>query len=124
MYLDRSLSDNAKQSIEEFLDEIGNNNHNADDKFDEWVEEFTDTPTPWWDFPEGDLTINNINILLQTSAKFVEEFGAGQPDNVDTLLRRYGLWEVQYEQRDHFKQMWDDAWEEKFSENNNEENEE
>jgi hypothetical protein len=120
MYLDSSLSTNAKQSMEEFLDEIGNNNHNADDKFDEWVEEFTNTSSQWWDFNESDLTINNINILLQTSAKVVVEYEAEQPEDVDTLLRRYGLWQVQYEQRDYFKQMWEETWEEKFPEENHE----
>jgi hypothetical protein len=121
MYLDIALNDNAKQSMEQFI-EGENINHMPDpcdylrDRFNQWEEDFANSPTPWWDFPEGDLTIHNLNELLVISAKFTERHSHGHiystdhPLNVDTLLRRYAVWMIDTE-RQHFYQFWEDAWE-------------
>ena len=127
MNLMEHLTAKAKKSMEEFIEDEGDINYNPDPcdylrgKFNDWENEFVDSPTPWWDFPESDLTIQNINELLVISAKFTRRHLHGRiystdlPLDVDTLLRRYAIWMIETE-KDHFYQFWLDTWEEKYPE--------
>jgi len=132
MNLMEHLTAKAKKSMEEFIEDEGDINHNPDPcdylrrKYWDWEDEFVDGP-PWWDFPESDLTIQNINELLVVNAKFTKEYSRGVPKDppldVDTLLRRYARWMVSsythanvVNHTDHFKQTWEDVWEEKYPE--------
>ena len=133
MNLDSVLNAYAKKSMKEFIEDVGDINHMPDpcyflrDKFRQWEDEFTDSP--WWDFPESDLTIQNINELLVINAKFTKEYSRNRiystdpPLDVDTLLRRYAKWMVRNESYRnqngdyHFQQIWEDTWEEIFPEN-------
>ena len=120
MLLDIALTNNARESMEQYMEDIDRDNHyDCDDKLGEWIDEFVNGGTPWWDFAESELTISNINTLLTISAKYMEEYeSTDQPEDVYDLLKRYGYWMVAEESAPHFQQLWNDAWEEKFPENN------
>ena len=131
MNLMEYLKAKAKKSMEEFIeDEWGLPPDPCDylrDKYWDWENEFADGA--WWDFPESDLTIQNINELLVVNAKFTKAhsynpcYSTDPPLDVDTLLRRYARWMVSsntlanvVNHTDHFQRTWEDVWEEKFPE--------
>jgi len=109
MYLFEELNSHAEDSIKAFLEDM-DNNLDSDDEYEKWTQEFVNSPVDWWNFSESDLNARNLNILLETNAKFVEEFQSEQPLDVSTLLGRYGLWQVLYQEPDHFRDMWNDEW--------------
>ena len=101
-----SLKENAIDSMMVYLQDR-DNNFDSEEEFDNWIQEFVNSPTHWWDFSETELNSNNFNNLLLINAKFMEEYEVTEtPDDITTLLRRYGLWYVQTEDRDMFYELW------------------
>jgi len=104
-----TLKENAIDSMMVYLQdyEDRDNNFDSEEVFDNWAEEFANSHTHWWDFSETDLNSNNFNNLLLINAKFMEEFQVTEiPDDITTLLRRYGAWYVLTEDRDMFYELW------------------
>lgn len=103
-----SLKENAIDSMMVYLQDLDrDNNFDQEQAFDDWIQEFVNSPSRWWDFPESDLNSNNFNNLLLINAKYMEEFEVTEmPDDITMLLRRYGLWYVDTEDRDMFYELW------------------
>jgi hypothetical protein len=101
-----SLKENAIDSMMVYLEDR-DNNFDSEEEFDKWAEEFVNSDSRWWDFSETDLNSNNFNNLLLINAKCMEEFQVTEiPDDITTLLRRYGAWYVLTEERDMFYELW------------------
>lgn len=114
-----TLKENAIESMRVYLEDR-DNNFDSEREFDKWAEEFANSPSRWWDFPETDLNSNNFNTLLFINAKFMEEYGfVAQPEDLDMLLRRYGGWYVLTDDRRYFYELWLESVK---SEEENEEN--
>ncbi len=70
--------------------------------------------TPWWDFCEEDLSVKNINELLEVN--FMMWHDAERPNepmppcNVKELLRRYGVWTVRESHFYEFGAMFHEEW--------------
>lgn len=121
MLLNEALTNNARESMEQYMDDLDQDNLD-EDPYDDWTETFTNSGELWWDFNESELTIANINTLLWTSANYVREYGTDQPEDVFDLLRRFGDWEVNRgDDALTYRQMWNTMWQEKFPDNNNQE---
>jgi hypothetical protein len=116
MFLLEHITENAIGSMDLFLENVDNSD--CDEQYEKWVDEFVNSEQPWWEFYECDLTTHHLNILLEISVQYVEETLSAMPTDVRTLLVYYGLWQVKYGEPDHFREKWDDAWAEKFPDNN------
>jgi hypothetical protein len=62
--------------------------HTGDDWYEFWKEHFRDNEE-WWNFDESELSIKNINELLETEAEY--RHTTDEPrTTVKQLLQRYG----------------------------------
>lgn len=101
--------------MEQYLEDLDENNLD-ENPYDDWEDSFLHLGNLWWDFNESELTIDNINLLLWTSANYAGEYGTDQPEDVMDLLRRFGVWEVKHGDDAHtYKEMWDTAFNARFN---------
>jgi hypothetical protein len=115
MLLNVALTNNARESMEQYMEDLDENNLD-EDPYEDWIESFTNSGELWWDFNESELTIDNINTLLRTSAVLYGEYGGDAPEDVIDLLRRFGMWQVKYgDDALSYRQMWDEMWNAKFN---------
>jgi hypothetical protein len=120
MLLDIALTNNARESMEQYMEDLDRDNLD-EDPFDDWAQEFTNTSNLWWDFNESELTISNINTLIGINNLYMAEYGSDPAEDVFDLLRRFGLWQIQSGETESYRQMWTEMWDAKFSQDNNQE---
>jgi hypothetical protein len=118
MLLDVALTNNARESMEQYLDDLDQDNLD-EDPYDDWSFQFTNAGNLWWDFNESDLTISNINTLIGINNLYMADCGDDPAEDVFDLLRRFGIWQIHTGETESYRQMWTEMFNAKF--NNNQE---
>jgi hypothetical protein len=94
MYLKGAVEDKMKEIVEGILENRQDlKNEDPEQVFDTYFEEMFNSYGDWWDFNQSDLTIKNINELLESYENLRNEVGELEGGlNVTYLLKLYGVW--------------------------------
>lgn len=95
MLFEDTFVNRAIASMPVFVEErTFDNNFVLDDEYDLWRYQFLESET-WW----PDLTVDQVDQIIQISGSYGEEIGIGMPYNIRGILRFYG-WYLERELRE------------------------
>jgi len=104
MSISQEFYSSAEGCMDQYLEELEEGETRT---YEEWVQAFVNSENEWWDMGLPKLLeADDFKEILQVNEKFCEKHRVSLSHKIETLLRRYGLWEVEHSCDKNFRQLW------------------